>query len=131
MKISTIGIGIVINDNGQVLIDQRLNESIMGGLWEFPGGKQEEGELIEQTIVRELKEELDIDVQVSDKLISIDHSDNTNNYHFIVHICKLISGEPKPLSSQRINWVFPIDLDSYNFPIINFEIIKALKEYLY
>ncbi|MFM9104318.1 MAG: A/G-specific adenine glycosylase, partial [Cyanobium sp.] len=53
-----IGVGVVLNAAGEVLIDQRLNEGLLGGLWEFPGGKQEPGEAIEATIVRELREEL-------------------------------------------------------------------------
>ena len=57
-----IGVGVVLNEAGEVLIDQRLNEGLLGGLWEFPGGKQEPGEAIVQTIARELQEELAIEV---------------------------------------------------------------------
>ena len=130
MKTYTIGVGIILNDKGQVLIDQRLSEATMGGLWEFPGGKQEEGELVEETIARELQEELGLEVAVARELISLDNYYNSNNYHFKVHICKIISGEPKPLSSQQIKWVFPADLESYSFPKINSKIIKALNDYL-
>jgi A/G-specific adenine glycosylase len=66
-----IGVGVVLDGEGRVLIDQRLNEGLLGGLWEFPGGKQEEGEAITATIERELAEELAIAVEVGEELIVV------------------------------------------------------------
>ena len=57
-----IGIGIIFNKQGQILIDQRLENSHMGGMWEFPGGKRELNEKIEMTIHREIMEELGISI---------------------------------------------------------------------
>ena len=64
LPFQVIGIGVVLNAAGEVLIDQRLEEGLLGGLWEFPGGKQESGESIEACIARELQEELGIAVNV-------------------------------------------------------------------
>ena len=81
-----IGIGIVFNQNGELLIDQRLESSRMGGMWEFPGGKKTPDESIEETIERELKEELGIVVKVGVKLLSFKHSYTHKNLSFNVHI---------------------------------------------
>ena len=126
----TIGIGLIFNNLGQVLIDQRKNNKNMGGKWEFPGGKQEEGEEIEYTIIREIYEELGIKVEVKEKLIEFDHSYTYNKIHFVVCFCKLIQGEPKPLESLKLKWVYPNDLYNYSFPAANTLMIATLKNHL-
>lgn len=128
--IQKIGIGLVFNKNGELLIDQRLAGSSMGGLWEFPGGKKESDESIEQTIQREIKEELGINIQVVEKLVSFQYSYSHKKLHFIVHICKLKSGKPKPLASQKLLWVDPKRLVEFPFPSANTKIISALNKHL-
>ena len=124
--IQVIGIGVVLNAGGLVLIDQRLNEGLLGGLWEFPGGKQEPGEAIEATIARELMEELAIVVEVGEELIRLQHSYGPKRLLFVVHVCRWLAGEPQPLACQQLRWVAPNDLDSYQFPAANAGIIAAL-----
>ncbi len=126
----TIGIGLLINSQNEVLIDQRLKEMRMGGMWEFPGGKQEENESIQMTIMRELQEELSIKVNVKEMLVEFDHLYSHQKLHFVVHLCELVSGNPKPLSSSQIKWVKVDDLVNYSFPAANRKMIAALKEYL-
>ena len=121
-----IGIGVVINEAGDVLIDQRLEEGLLGGMWEFPGGKQELGEPIEACIARELMEELGIEVSVGDPLITVDHAYSHKKLQFVVHFCRWISGEPQPLASQQVRWVRPEHLKDYPFPAANARIIEAL-----
>ncbi|WP_320676005.1 A/G-specific adenine glycosylase [Prochlorococcus sp. MIT 1300] len=125
-----IGIGVVVNESGQVLIAQRLAEGLLGGLWEFPGGKQEEGEVIELTISRELKEELDIDVEVDEKLVSFEHAYSHMKLRFEVFLCRHIDGEPKPLSSQKVKWVTLSALSEYPFPAANARMIASLRDHL-
>ncbi|CAE20310.1 probable adenine glycosylase [Prochlorococcus marinus str. MIT 9313] len=125
-----IGVGVVLNEVGEVLIDQRLNEGLLGGLWEFPGGKQEPGEAIEATIARELREELAIEVQVGEQLIALDHAYSHKKLRFVVHLCRWISGEPKPLASQQVCWVKPEDLSGYPFPAANVRMIATLIDHL-
>ena len=122
-----IGVGVVLNGAGEVLIDQRLNEGLLGGLWEFPGGKQEPDEAIEATIVRELREELAIEVEVGEELISLEHAYSHKRLRFVVHLCRWLSGDPQPLASQQVRWVAPADLDAYPFPAANARIIEALR----
>jgi A/G-specific adenine glycosylase len=125
-----IGVGVVLNDAGEVLIDQRLNEGLLGGLWEFPGGKQEQGELIVDTIARELQEELAIEVSVGEELISLDHAYSHKKLRFVVHLCQWRKGEPQPLASQQVRWVRPESLADYPFPAANARIIAALLDHV-
>ena len=126
LPFQVIGVGVVINAAGEVLIDQRLEEGLLGGMWEFPGGKQEQGETIEICIARELQEELGIAVTVGAELITVDHAYSHKKLRFVVHLCTWISGEPQPLASQQVRWVRPDDLGNYAFPAANARIIEAL-----
>ncbi len=123
-----IGVGVVFDTAGRVLIDQRLDEGLLGGLWEFPGGKQEADEPIGATILRELREELAIEVEVGEELISLEHAYSHKRLRFVVHLCRWLSGEPQPLASQQVRWVHPTELDAYPFPAANGRIIAALRE---
>ena len=125
-----IGIGLVFNENGELLIDQRLESSSMGGMWEFPGGKKTSDESIEKTIERELNEELGIVVKVGAKLLSFEHTYTHKKLYFTVHFCEWISGEPKPLVSQRLLWVSPERLYEFPFPAANAKIISELQKHL-
>ena len=131
LPFQVIGVGVVLNDAGEVLIDQRLNEGLLGGLWEFPGGKQEPGEAIEVTIGRELQEELAIEVEVGEELISLDHAYSHKRLRFVVHLCQWRAGEPQPLASQQVRWVKPQQLSDFPFPAANARIIAALLERLH
>ncbi len=126
LPFQVIGVGVVRNGAGAVLIDQRLNEGLLGGLWEFPGGKQEPGESIEATIARELHEELAIEVAVGEELIVVDHAYSHKKLRFVVHLCAWLAGEPKPLASQQVRWVRPDQLADFPFPAANARIIAAL-----
>jgi len=130
LPFQVIGVGVVCNDAGEVLIDQRLDEGLLGGLWEFPGGKQEPGEAIEHTIARELREELAIEVTVGEPLIELEHAYSHKKLRFVVHLCQWRSGEPQPLASQQVRWVEPSALASYPFPAANARIIAALQAHL-
>jgi len=125
-----IGVGVVLDGDGRVLIDQRLEEGLLGGLWEFPGGKQEQGEAIVATIERELAEELAIAVEVGEELIVIEHAYSHKRLRFVVHLCRWLAGEPQPLASQQVRWVEPAELDAYPFPAANARIIAALRDWL-
>ncbi len=125
-----IGIGLVFNKTGELLIDKRLESSSMGGMWEFPGGKKQSHESIETTIERELKEELGIVVKVGEKLLSFEHAYNHKKLYFTVHICEWISGEPKPFASQQLLWVSPEKLFDFSFPDANTKIISELHKHL-
>jgi 8-oxo-dGTP diphosphatase len=122
-----IGVAVIWNPSAQILIDKRKAGGSMGGLWEFPGGKIEAGETVAECIIREIREELGIEIAVGEHLISIDHTYSTFQLTLIVHHCQHISGIPQPIESDEVRWVDVSDLDGYEFPAANVEIINAIK----
>ncbi|MEL7241734.1 MAG: 8-oxo-dGTP diphosphatase MutT [Cyanobacteria bacterium J06629_18] len=123
-----IGVAVIWNDKKQILIDRRLPEGAMGGLWEFPGGKIEPGETIEECIKREIDEELAIEIEIGEHLITIDHTYTQLRVTLTVHECRHIQGVPQPLECDEIRWVNLEQLEQFDFPAANFQIITALRE---
>lgn len=121
-----IGVGVISNNQGQILIDRRLPVGLMAGLWEFPGGKVEINESVEACIERELREELGIDVMVGEHLITIDHQYSGFSLTLIVHHCRILKGEPQPLECAEVRWVSLSEIGDFKFPEANYQIIKAL-----
>jgi 8-oxo-dGTP diphosphatase len=122
-----IGVAVIWNDQKQILIDRRRPEGAMGGLWEFPGGKIEPGETIQECIQREISEELGIVIEVGEHLITIDHSYINLRVTLTVHHCRHVTGIPQPLESDEIRWVTLEELEQFTFPKANNQIIAALK----
>lgn len=116
----------VIYRRGKILIQQRLNQGLLGGLWEFPGGKVEAGEGLAECVARECGEELGIAVRVGEKIISVDHA--FSHFSITLHAfrCAYISGRVKISSAQKFKWVAPDELEQYAFPAANKKIIAAL-----
>ena len=123
-----IGVAVIWNDKEQILIDRRRQKGAMGGLWEFPGGKIEPGETIEECIKREIDEELAIDIQIGEHLITIDHTYSDLRVTLTVHECRHLEGFPQPLECDEIRWVNLEQLEQFNFPAANFQIITALQQ---
>ncbi|RCJ42247.1 DNA mismatch repair protein MutT [Nostoc minutum NIES-26] len=122
-----IGVAVIWNDQEQILIDRRRPEGVMGGLWEFPGGKIEPGETVEECIQREIYEELGIEIEVREHLITIDHTYTHLRVTLTVHQCCLLTGIPQPLECDEIRWVNLDELEEFAFPQANSQIISALK----
>lgn len=118
MKRIDVAIGIVVRA-GRVLVCQRRNGGDFGGLWEFPGGKCEAGESPRQCLVRELREELGIQVEPSRALDVLEHDYPTIHVRLHPFLCNLVAGEPHPLESQRLEWTDPPSLRTYSFPAAN------------
>lgn len=114
-----IGVGIIKNEEGEVLIAHRPDDAMLGGLWEFPGGKQKEEESIEETVVRELREELEVEAEVIRPLMKLNHTYSHFKITLHAFICTIASGNPKPKTSQQIKWVPVDDLEQYPFPKAN------------
>lgn len=123
-----IGVGVIWNKQGQILIDRRLQSGVLGGLWEFPGGKIEPGETVEDCIKREIREELGIDIEVGNHLITIEHLYTHLHVTLIVHHCRYVSGTPQPLECDEIRWVTLAEIDKFPFPEANAQIIAALRQ---
>ncbi len=121
-----IGVGIIQNDRNEVLIALRPENAMLGGLWEFPGGKQEGDETIPETIRRELREELGVEVEVTRPLMSLKHAYSHFTITLHAWFCRLLSGTPKPAGSQEIRWIPLRSLDDYPFPTANRKLIGRL-----
>jgi A/G-specific adenine glycosylase len=122
-----IGVAVIWNDQGQVLIDRRKQEGLLGGLWEFPGGKIEPGETVEDCVRREIQEELGIDIAVGDLLCTVTHTYSHFKVTLNVHHCTHLSGEPQPIECDEVRWVSLDQIEEYPFPKANIQIIEALK----
>jgi A/G-specific adenine glycosylase len=123
-----IGVAVIWNEQGQILIDRRRPEGLLGGLWEFPGGKIELGETVEECIKREILEELGIDIEVGDRLITIEHAYSHFRVTLTVHHCRHIAGVPQPIECDEVRWVTLDELDQFPFPKANSQIIAALRQ---
>src|SRR5580698_6479366 len=82
---------------GKLLITQRHAKAHLGGCWEFPGGKRETGETFEECLVREIREELGVEIAVGELFEEISHAYPEQSVHLKFFVCKLVSGEPQPL----------------------------------
>ncbi len=123
-----IGVAVIWNQQGQILIDRRRQEGLLGGLWEFPGGKIEPGETVPDCIAREIREELGIEIEVGDRLITLDHTYTHFKVTLNVHHCRHLQGEPQPLECDEVRWVSLSELDDFPFPKANERIIAALRQ---
>ncbi|OUL30642.1 DNA mismatch repair protein MutT [Nostoc sp. T09] len=123
-----IGVAVIWNEQQQILIDRRRAGGAMGGLWEFPGGKIEPGETVEECIQREIYEELGIEIAVGEHLITIDHTYTELRVTLTVHHCCHLTGVPQALECDEIRWVNLADLEQFAFPKANVQIIAALRQ---
>ncbi|WP_413165484.1 A/G-specific adenine glycosylase [Capilliphycus salinus ALCB114379] len=121
-----IGVAVIWNEPGQILIDKRPAKGLLGGLWEFPGGKLEANETIEECIRREIREELAIEVEVGSHLITLEHAYTHFRVTLHVYHCRHIGGEPQPIECDEIRWVTLDEIDQYPFPKANEKIIDAI-----
>lgn len=128
MNQKIIGVGVICDRQGQILIDRRRQTGAFGGYWEFPGGKIEAGETVEECIKREIWEELGIVIEVGKHLITISHQYHYLHVTLIVHCCLYQSGTPQPLECDEIRWVTLAELDKFAFPEANLQIIAALRQ---
>jgi 8-oxo-dGTP diphosphatase len=117
----------VVERNGAYLVTRRLRGTHLEGIWEFPGGKCEDGETHEACLLRELREELGCDADVGAKLLQVAHEypERTVELHFFR--CEL-KGDPQPLLGQEIRWAARTELRGLEFPPADAELIRMLAE---
>jgi mutator protein MutT len=121
----------LIFHKGRLLITQRRAGAHLGGLWEFPGGKREQGETFEQCLARELLEELGVEVEVGGLFDEISHAYDGKNIYLKFFVCKLISGKPKPLDCAAFKWVEKAELADFEFPAADARLLEKLRAYTF
>ncbi|MCU0917133.1 MAG: A/G-specific adenine glycosylase [Planctomycetes bacterium] len=121
-----VAVGVIYH-RGRILIDKRQPEGLLGGLWEFPGGKKQRGESLPAAVRREVREELAITVRVGRPLAVVDHA--YSHFHVRLHAfeCTYVSGTPRCIACADFKWVRPGDLGRYAFPAANKKIIAVLR----
>jgi A/G-specific adenine glycosylase len=120
-----IAVGVIWKDD-QVLIQQRPAEGLLGGLWEFPGGKQEPDETLDTTVSREIEEELGIQVQVEELITSVKHAYTHFKITLHAYRCVYLSGNPEPKAAQECRWVNPSQLPDFAFPKANKTVLEQV-----
>jgi A/G-specific adenine glycosylase len=121
-----VSAGIIYNTQGHILIAQRPLEGLLGGLWEFPGGKCEEGESLQDCLRRELREELAIEVQVEDEFVVVQHAFTHFSITLHAFTCQHLSGEPQKLGVHDWMWATEEEFARYSFGKADRQVIEAL-----
>jgi len=122
-----VGAGVVVGRGGKVLIAQRKETSMLGGLWEFPGGTRERGETMPECIRRELMEELGIDTEVGPRLIVVHHAYSHFTIDLHAHWARIVKGRPRAIHCMDFAWVSPKSLRRYPFSAADLKIIDAIE----
>ena len=122
----------LVDADGRVLIARRPEGKAMAGLWEFPGGKVQAGEVPEQALVRELREELGIDTRDSCLAPLAFASHGYEDFHLLMplYVCRVWRGTVRPLEGQDIAWVRPARLADYPMPPADVPLVALLRDFL-
>ncbi len=122
----------LVDIDGRVLIAQRPDGKAMAGLWEFPGGKVDEGETPEEALIRELQEELGIDTEESCLAPFTFASHRYETFHLLMplYVCRVWQGEAEAREGQTLKWVRPDRLRDYPMPPADVPLIAMLRDLL-
>ncbi len=132
MRVMLVAAVALVDQDGRVLLARRPLHKQMGGLWEFPGGKVEIGERPEAALIRELKEELGIDVAESCLAPLTFASHAYDDFHLLMplYVCRRWQGQAKGLEGQELAWVRPLKLRDYQMPPADVPLIPHLIDLL-
>ncbi len=119
-------VALIFDASGRLLIQRRPDEAMLGGLWEFPGGKRRQDETLEAACVRELNEELEIDVSVQSFFYRLAHAYSHFRITLHAYRCEIVSGVPMSARGEPLKWVGLDSLDAYAFPRANRRLIEEL-----
>ncbi|WP_127959476.1 8-oxo-dGTP diphosphatase MutT [Serratia microhaemolytica] len=127
MKQLTIAVGIICNAQQQILITRRAAGTHLAGFWEFPGGKVEPGESVEQALSRELQEEVGITPQQPTRLNVTEHQFDDRTVTLNFYLVNAWSGNAYNREGQQMCWVHRHQLSQYQFPAANQAVIELLQ----
>ncbi len=122
-----IAVGIIWKNN-KILVSKRKSSAMLGGLWEFPGGKINKNEAPENCVLREIKEELNIDVSVFQKVKTIKHAYSHFTIELTAYHCQYTRGIPKALGCSDFKWILPSQISSLPFPKANHKLFNKIPE---
>lgn len=143
MRIVLVAACALVDADGRVLLAKRPQCKSLAGLWEFPGGKVETGETPEKTLIRELKEELGIDVTAA-CLAPLTFASHTydaetgggmsglDEWHLLMplYVCRRWSGTVQPLEHEALEWVRPVRMRDYEMPPADVPLVALIRDFL-
>ena len=121
-----VAVGLIW-DEGELFIDKRPENGMLGGMWEFPGGKIETGENAREAVKREIREELDIEVEVGDFFMEVKHAYTHFRITLYAYHCLYLGGEPRLDAAEDWRWVRPRELRFFPFAAASKKIIDKLE----
>ncbi len=120
--------GVISDVRGRILLTRRGEDSDLAGLWEFPGGKREPGETSQAALVRELEEELGIEVEVGERLIEVPQQYPSKRLRLEVFRIARWKGSPRGREGQAMTWVDPERLSRYSMPSADIPVVGVLRQ---
>jgi len=111
----------------KLLITQRRADDHLPNLWEFPGGKVEAGETFEECLVREIREELGVEILVGELVEDLTHSYPEKTVRLLFFRCRLVAGEAKAIHVQDLRWIAREELGDFEFPAADARLIERLR----
>ncbi|MDP6787980.1 MAG: (deoxy)nucleoside triphosphate pyrophosphohydrolase [Rhodospirillales bacterium] len=122
----------LVDADGRVLLARRPKGKSMAGLWEFPGGKVDDGETLEAALVRELREELSLDIVESCLAPLTFASHAYDEFHLLMplFVCRVWKGMPVAQEGQALKWVRPLDMAGLQMPPADIPLIALLRDFL-
>jgi 8-oxo-dGTP diphosphatase len=132
VRIVVVAACALVDADGRVLVARRPEGKTMAGLWEFPGGKVDDGERPEAALIRELREELGIDVSEACLAPLTFASHAYDDFHLLMplYVCRRWKGEVRPQENQALRWVKPLRLRDLSMPPADIPLIAHLIEAL-
>ena len=119
-------VAALIRAGDRFLLTQRLEDTHLGGLWEFPGGKVEEGESLETTLRREIQEELGVKVEVGRPYLEQTHQYPDRRVHLHFFECRILEGSPECRQAAALMWARPEEMAGLELPEANRELVRKL-----
>src|ERR1041385_8157998 len=126
MKPIEVSAGLIFRD-GRLLITQRHADAHLGGLWEFPGGKREPNETFKECLIRELREELGIEVEFGELVESLTHAYPEKIVELRFFRCRWKQNEPRTLGCLDLKWISAAELLDYEFPAADARLLQQLQ----
>lgn len=121
-------VGAVITDGDRILCAQRGYEKALAGLWEFPGGKIEQGESPQEALQREIQEEMQCEIEIGEQVEHTEYEYDFGVVHLTTFYCKLVNGEPVLTEHTAIEWLKPDELEELEWAPADIPAIEKISK---